>query len=167
MAAAAIPALIEAAPTIISGAMAAKNIISKYAPTAKKIAGMLFKSRSKSPSSLLKEIQNAKVSDIQSGMSKVGSLLQSEEAAKLAEDAGQLVDLASSAYKGVSKARKALKSRTRVNEEGDDTQPIRRKKKNPLQNQTPQIQQLLQLLSNPNFQKKIPPSFHTLLEQLK
>ena len=48
----------------------AKKIAQKYAPGAKKIAGMLFKSHNKSPSNLLSKIRSIKPSGFMKGIGK-------------------------------------------------------------------------------------------------
>lgn len=101
MAAAAIPALIEAAPAIINGAMMAKGIISKYAPTAKKVAGMLFKAHKKSPSNLLSKLRGLKATDIAKGVGAVNKFIQSGKINEVMNDVSQLQNIGNSTLSSV------------------------------------------------------------------
>lgn len=143
-AAAAIPALIAAAPQIIDGIGQAKDIITKYAPTAKRVVNMLFKSHSKSPSHLLSKIMENPAQSI----ATAANFLQSDQAAELMKDAKSLGTIATTSHRAYKKAR--------ANDATMSKDQIRQ-----------QIMQLQSMLGPSTRSKVIPRGYHNLLEELK
>lgn len=103
---AAIPAIMEALPTVLSGVSLAHNVISKYAPSVKKVSSFLFKAHSKSPSHLLNKIRNIRPGDVIGGIKKIGSFIGSgkalNKAQEIAGDVSMLGNLAGVDTSGIT-----------------------------------------------------------------
>lgn len=148
--AAAIPTILESAPAVINAALTAKNIISKYAPAAKKVANLFFKSHSKSPSHLLSKLKE----DPAGAINKVSEFVASPEAAEVFQDAQRLVGLAKTTAKQVRGVGK--QSMTPSPNAGMSLTKKQLK-------QFEQFQALQKILGG----KKAPMSYHQLLEMFK
>ena len=112
-----LPALISAAPAILSGIDKALDVMDKFSPTVNRVSSMLFKGHSKSPSNLLDKIQTGKgrkelVTEAVKYVRKGKAKKKMRKLTKIIDKGGE--DMGIDTRKYTKRANKAMKKLTRT-----------------------------------------------------